>query len=174
MSHSLNDPKAADFMKRTSQYSTHGSRRGYVDDDSHILETDFNREAVVLKKRMLEKEISDFRTKHNINKRITIASLKVPTNSKHDIGTQKKIKRIKNYAAQELSNVLTKSEELTELNNLLQKMPKSRTVHKNTSDQICSILRHRSPKLYAALEIEAMKQIARATAEAVRLDDVND
>ena len=78
-------------MKRTSQYSTHGSRRGYVDDDSHILETDFNREAVVLKKRMLEKEISDFRTKHNINKRITIASLKVPTNSKHDIGTQKKI-----------------------------------------------------------------------------------
>ena len=174
MSHSLNDPKAADFMKRTSQYSTHGSRRGYVDDDSHILETDFNREAVVLKKRMLEKEISDFRTKHNINKRITIASLKVPTNSKHDIGTQKKIKRIKNYAAQELSNVLTKAEELTELNILLKKMPKSRRIHKNKSDQICEILRERSPKLYAALEIEAMKQIARATSEAVRRDDVND
>ena len=172
MSHSLNDPKAADFMKRTSQFSTHGSRRGYVDDDSHILETDFNREAVVLKKLMLEKEISYFRTKHNINKRITIASLKVPTNSKHDIGTQKKIKRIKNYAAQELSDVLTKAEELTELNILLKKMPKSRRIHKNKSDQICEILRERSPKLYAALEIEAMKQIARATAEAVRRDDL--
>ena len=125
MSHSLNDPKAADFMKRTSQYSTHGSRRGYVDDDSHILETDFNREAVVLRKRMLEKDISDFRIKHNINKRITIASLKAPTNPKHDIGTLKKIKKIKNYASQELSNVLTKAEELTELNNLLKKMPNS-------------------------------------------------
>ena len=51
-------------------------------------------------------------------------------------------------------------------------MPKSRTIHKNTSEQICEILKERSPELYEALEIEALKQIARATAEAVRRDDV--
>ena len=80
-------------MKRTSQFSTHGSRRGYVDDGSYILETDFNREAVVLRKRLLEKEISDFRRKHNINKHITLVSLKIPTSAHHDIRTLKKIKK---------------------------------------------------------------------------------
>ena len=51
-------------------------------------------------------------------------------------------------------------------------MPKSRKIHKNTSDQICEILKERSPELYEALEIEALKQIARATAEAVRRDEM--
>lgn len=173
MSHSLNDPKAADFMKRTSQFSTHGSRRGYVDDGSYILETDFNREALVLRKKLLEKEISDFRRKHNINKHITLVSLKIPTAAHHDIRTLKKLKRIRAYTKEELGKVLAKAEEVAELSKLLNKMPRSRKIHKNTSDQICEILKERSPELYEALEIEALKQIARATAEAVRRDQLD-
>ena len=172
MSHSLNDPKAADFMKRTSQFSTHGSRRGYVDDGSHILETDFNREALVLRKKLLEKEISDFRRKHNINKHISLVTLKVPTSAHHDIRTLKKLKRIRAYTNQELGDVLTKAKEVAEISEKLHKMPRSRKIHKNTSDQICEILKERSPELYEALEIEALKQIARATAEAVRRDEL--
>ena len=74
MAHSLNNSKAADFMKRTSQYSTHGSRRGYVDNGRHILETDYNREALIVQKLELEKQIADFRRKHNIAKSITLVS----------------------------------------------------------------------------------------------------
>ena len=32
MSHSLNNPNKEHFMNRTGSYSTHGSRRGFVDD----------------------------------------------------------------------------------------------------------------------------------------------
>jgi hypothetical protein len=51
-------------------------------------------------------------------------------------------------------------------------MPKSRVVFKDKAYQMIEILRERSPKLYEALELEAMRQIARATAEAVRPDEL--
>lgn len=40
MAHSLNNGKAADFMKRTSSFSTRGSRRGFVDDGIYITDVD--------------------------------------------------------------------------------------------------------------------------------------
>lgn len=172
MAHSLNNSKAADFMKRTSQYSTHGSRRGYVDNGRHILETDYNREALIVQKLELEKQIADFRRKHNIAKSITLVSLKVPTSADHDIRTLKKLKRIRRYTAQELGSVLTAAKKITLISKQLKKMPKSRIVFKKKSEQMLSILKERSPELYEALELEAMRQIARATAEAVRPDEL--
>ena len=100
-------------------------------------------------------------------------SLKIPTAAHHDIRTLKKLKRIRAYTKEELGKVLAKAEEVAELSKLLNKMPRSRKIHKNTSDQICEILKERSPELYEALEIEALKQIARATAEAVRRDQLD-
>lgn len=170
MSHSLNNAKAADFMKRTSSYSTHGSRRGYVDNGRHIVETDYNREALIVQKLKLQKEIADFRRKHNIAKNITLVSLQVPTSANHDIRTLKKLKRIRRYSAQELGKVLTATKKVSLIDKELKKMPKSRAVYKKKSEEMLAILKERSPMIYEALEIEAMTNIARASAQALRPD----
>jgi len=172
MAHSLNNSKAADFMERTSQYSTHGSRRGYVDHGRHILETDYNREALIVQKVELQQKIADFRRKHNIDKRITLVSLQVPNSATHDVRTLKKLKRIRRFTAQELGSVLTAANKVELIDKQLKKMPKSRVVYKKKSEQMIAILKERSPELYEALELEALKQIARATAEAVRPDEL--
>ena len=172
MAHSLNNSKAADFMERTSQYSTHGSRRGYVDHGRHILETDYNREALIVQKVELQKKIADFRRKHNIDKRITLVSLQVPNSATHDVRTLKKLKRIRRFTAQELGSVLTAANKVKLIDKQLKKMPKSRVVYKKKSEQMIAILKERSPELYEALELEALKQIARATAKAVRPDEL--
>lgn len=172
MAHSLNNSKAADFMERTSQYSTHGSRRGYVDHGRHIVETDYNREALIVQKVELQKKIADFRRKHNIDKRITLVSLQVPNSATHDVRTLKKLKRIRRFTAQELGSVLTAANKVKLIDKQLKKMPKSRVVYKKKSEQMIAILKERSPELYEALELEALKQIARATAKAVRPDEL--
>ena len=172
MAHSLNNSKAADFMERTSQYSTHGSRRGYVDHGRHILETDYNREALIVQKVELQQKIADFRRKHNIDKRITLVSLQAPNSATHDVRTLKKLKRIRRFTAQELGSVLTAANKVELIDKQLKKMPKSRVVYKKKSEQMIAILKERSPELYEALELEALKQIARATAEAVRPDEL--
>lgn len=172
MAHSLNNAKAADFMERTSQYSTHGSRRGYVDHGRHILETDYNREALIVQKVELQQKIADFRRKHNIDKRITLVSLQVPNSATHDVRTLKKLKRIRRYTSQELGSVLTAAKKVELIDKQLKKMPKSRVVYKKKSEQMIAILKERSPELYEALELEAMKQIARATAQAIRPDEL--
>lgn len=172
MAHSLNNAKAADFMERTSQYSTHGSRRGYVDHGRHILETDYNREALIVQKVELQQKIADFRRKHNIDKRITLVSLQVPNSATHDVRTLKKLKRIRRFTAQELGSVLTAANKVELIDKQLKKMPKSRIVYKKKSEQMIAILKERSPELYEALELEALKQIARATAKAVRPDEL--
>jgi predicted RND superfamily exporter protein len=172
MAHSLNNSKASDFMERTSQYSTHGSRRGYVDLGLHILETDYNREALIVQKVELQQKIADFRRKHNIDKRITLVSLQVPNSATHDVRTLKKLKRIRRFTAQELGSVLTAANKVELIDKQLKKMPKSRVVYKKKSEQMIAILKERSPELYEALELEALKQIARATAKAVRPDEL--
>ena len=173
MAHSLNNPKAADFMKRVSSYSTHGSRRGFVDMGSHLVETDYNREALVLQKTQLQFEITEFRAKHKIppKKKIheVIGSLK-DNDSKPHKHLSKKI----SFDLRELNHIKACVEQIKEIDAKIRKMPKSRKIAKNVHLRMLDILKERSPELYRALQVEAMKQIARATAEAVRPDDLED
>jgi hypothetical protein len=172
MAHSLNNSKAGDFMKRTSQYSTHGSRRGYVDNDDHIMETDLNREALVLQRTELQHEISNFRTKYKLPPKKKISELIVPDIRHNDTRTFKRLKKRRYYTAQELEHIQACARKCTQLDAQIKRMPKSRVVFKDKAYQMIEILRERSPKLYEALELEAMRQIARATAEAVRPDEL--
>ena len=172
MAHSLNNPKAADFMKRTSGYSTHGSRRGYVDHGTHIMETDWNREALILQKVELQEEINVFRTKYKLPKKKKISELIIPSIRNNDRKLYRKIKKRRSYSAKELEHIKRCAEKLTALDAQILKMPPSRNISTDVQYQMVAILAQRSPKLYAALEKEAMRQIARAAAEAVRPDEL--
>ena len=172
MAHSLNNSKAADFMKRTSQYSTHGSRRGYVDHGSYIVETDWNREALILQKVELQAKINTFRTKYKLPKKKKIDELIVPSIRNNDRNTYKKIKKRRSYSAEELEHIKGCAKKLTALDAQILKMPPSRNISTSVPQQMLAILSQRSPELYRALEKEATKQIARAAAEAVRPDEL--
>lgn len=173
MAHSLNNSKAADFMKRVSSYSTHGSRRGFVDMGSHLVPTDHNREALVLKKTQLQFEIAEFRAKHKIppKKKIHEVIGRLKNNgSKPHKHLSKKI----SLDLRELNHIKACVEQINEIDAKIRKMPKSRQISKSVNQCMLDILEERSPKLYRALYVEAMKQIARATAEAVRPDELED
>ena len=140
---------------------------------SHLVETDYNREALVLQKTQLQFEITEFRAKHKIppKKKIheVIGSLK-DNDSKPHKHLSKKI----SFDLRELNHIKACVEQIKEIDAKIRKMPKSRKIAKNVHLRMLDILKERSPKLYRALQVEAMKQIARATAEAVRPDDLED
>jgi len=66
MSHSLNNPNKEHFMNRTGSYSTHGSRRGFVDDGIPVESNDQNRQAIIHRIEAINKVITDFKRKHGI------------------------------------------------------------------------------------------------------------
>ena len=140
---------------------------------SHLVQTDHNREALVLQKTQLQFEITEFRAKHKIppKKKIheVIGSLK-DNDSKPHKHLSKKI----SFDLRELNHIKACVEQINEIDAKIRKMPKSRKIAKNVHLRMLDILKERSPKLYRALQVEAMKQIARATAEAVRPDDLED
>ena len=172
MAHSLNNSKAADFMKRTSQYSTHGSRRGYVDHGSYIVETDWNREALILQKVELQAKINAFRTKYKLPKKKKIDDLIIPSILHNDRKSYKRLKKRRSYSAEELEHIKRCANKITALDAQILKMPPSRNISTSVPQQMLAILSQRSPELYAALRKEATKQIARAAAEAVRPDEL--
>tara|TARA_R110000822_G_scaffold67740_2_gene164810 strand:- start:317 stop:805 length:489 start_codon:yes stop_codon:yes gene_type:complete len=75
MGHSLNNPNKEQFIKRTGSYSTHGSRRGFVDDGIKVESNDENRQALVHKLMLNNKIITDFRKKYRIASKKRIALL---------------------------------------------------------------------------------------------------
>mgnify|MGYP003112462094 CR=1 FL=1 len=176
MAHSLNNHKAADKLKRTGSYSTRGSRRGYVDMGSHIIETDENREALTLQKTKLQHEIAEFRRKYKVPPRTRIHDLKTPTAR----STAKQIKQIKLghikkrrlYSWQELEHIRECVQKVVALDAQIKKMPRCRSISKNKRERMLDILADRSPELYQALERAAMEEIARLSAQAVRPDEL--
>ena len=66
MSHSLNNPNKEHFMNRTGSYSTHGSRRGFVDDGIPVESNDQNRQAIIYRIEAINKVITDFKRKYGI------------------------------------------------------------------------------------------------------------
>lgn len=178
MAHSLNNHTAADKLNRTGSYSTRGSRRGYVDLGSHIIETDENREALALQKTKLQHEIAEFRAKYKVPPKMRIRDLKAPTVR----STAKQIKQIKLghikkrrlYNGQELEHIKECVLKVAAIDAQMQKMPKGRAICKNKQQRMLDILRERSPELYQALERKAMEEIARVSAQAVRPDELQD
>ena len=174
MAHSLNNPKAADFMKRVSSYSTHGSRRGFVDNGSALVPTDYNREALILQKTQLQHEITEFRAKYKISRKRKIHEIIGHHFADSKRESHRRFKNKRRYDLRELNHIKACVEQIKEIDAKIRKMPKSRQIPKSVNQCMLDILEERSPDLYRALQVEAMKKIARATAEAVRPDDLED
>tara|TARA_R100001460_G_C3443478_1_gene163755 strand:+ start:58 stop:546 length:489 start_codon:yes stop_codon:yes gene_type:complete len=75
MSHSLNNPNKEHFMNRTGSYSTHGSRRGFVDDGIPVESNDQNRQALVYRITAINKVITDFKRKYGIKQEQRVLQL---------------------------------------------------------------------------------------------------
>ena len=75
MGHSLNNPNKEQFIKRTGSYSTHGSRRGFVDDGVEVESNDQNRQAIVYRIQVINKTITDFKRKYGINQEQRVVQL---------------------------------------------------------------------------------------------------
>ena len=75
MSHSLNNPNKEHFMNRTGSYSTHGSRRGFVDDGIPVESNDQNRQALVYRITAINKVITDFKRKYGIKQEQSVLQL---------------------------------------------------------------------------------------------------
>ena len=75
MSHSLNNPSKEHFMNRTGSYSTHGSRRGFVDDGVAVESNDENRQALVYRIEAINKVITDFKRKYEIGQKQRVLQL---------------------------------------------------------------------------------------------------
>ena len=173
MAQSLNNHKAEDFMKRTSSFSTHGSRRGWVDDGLHIRETDWNREALILQKLEKSNEIAKFREKYQISRKVSIKDLVVPRPHHHNSNTDfKNLKRKRFYTFQELEKVRRLAAEVKELEKQIALMPKTRNLTNNKQQLMLEILNKRSPELYRAIEREAQRMLAREAAQPAKPDAV--
>jgi len=75
MSHSLNNPNKEHFMNRTGSYSTHGSRRGFVDDGISVESNDQNRQAIIYRIEAINKVITDFKRKYGIKQEQRVLQL---------------------------------------------------------------------------------------------------
>ena len=76
MAHSLNNAKAAQFMERTASFSTHGSRRGFVDielpiPDTQLNDADGERDVLVRRMAFLGKQIRENKTLMGLSKNNT-------------------------------------------------------------------------------------------------------
>jgi hypothetical protein len=63
---SFNSPKGEQFIKRTANYSTHGSRRGFVDDGTYVESKDTDRDALVYNIALINEQINAFREKYKV------------------------------------------------------------------------------------------------------------
>jgi len=75
MSHSLNNPNKEHFMNRTGSFSTHGSRRGFVDDGVAVESNDQNRQALIHRIEAINKVITDFKRKYGIKQEQRVLQL---------------------------------------------------------------------------------------------------
>ena len=63
---SFNSPKGEQFIKRTANYSTHGSRRGFVDDGTYVESKNTDRKALARHIDFLNEQIHAFRKKYKV------------------------------------------------------------------------------------------------------------
>jgi len=63
---SFNSPKGEQFIKRTANYSTHGSRRGFVDDGTYVESKNTDRKALARHIDFINKQIHAFREKYKV------------------------------------------------------------------------------------------------------------
>ena len=63
---SFNSPKGEQFIKRTANYSTHGSRRGFVDDGTYVESKNTDRKALARHIAFLNEQIHAFRKKYKV------------------------------------------------------------------------------------------------------------
>ena len=72
---SFNSPKGEQFIKRTANYSTHGSRRGFVDDGTYVESKDTDRKALIHNIALINEQIANFRQKYRIPPKRSIPRL---------------------------------------------------------------------------------------------------
>jgi len=152
MSHSLNNPNKEHFMNRTGSYSTHGSRRGFVDDGIPVESNDQNRQAIIHRIEAINKVITDFKRKHGIKQ--TKRVLQLPEMGK----TRMRIPK------EEFDNVANFIRLKWELEQELKNFPKpkgKKQVILNLNVLMLEIYKKEFGKdLYETIKVEALKRKA--------------
>ena len=152
MSHSLNNPNKEHFMNRTGSYSTHGSRRGFVDDGVAVESNDENRQALVYRIGAINKVITDFKRKYEIGQKQRVLQLpemgktrmKIPKEEFDHVGNLIKLKW---ELEQELKN--------------FQKPKGKKQVIRNLNVLMLEIYKKEFGKdIYETIKVEALKRKA--------------
>tara|TARA_R100001463_G_scaffold129975_1_gene189092 strand:- start:7155 stop:7637 length:483 start_codon:yes stop_codon:yes gene_type:complete len=127
MSHSLNNPNKEHFMNRTGSYSTHGSRRGFVDDGVAVESNDENRQALVYRIEVINKVITDFKRKYGIKQEQRVLQLpemgktrrQIPKQEFDDVGNLIKLKWELEQEIKNIPKPKVKRKDTTNLNVLM-------------------------------------------------------
>lgn len=145
MAHSLTNAKAGRFMERVSEFSTHGSRRGFVDDGEYVLGLDNNRYALAHQCQMLCDRLAEMRKELGVPKRKSLKRFK-PSSNKHLPLYQK---------------ALETAEEAERLNLLLAEIPKENSPPRDFKEACLDCWREEYPDMANIIEQRAREKIAK-------------
>ena len=152
MGHSLNNPNKEQFIKRTGSYSTHGSRRGFVDDGVEVESNDQNRQAIVYRIQVINKTITDFKRKYGINQEQRVVQLPEMGKTRMQIPKEE---------FNNISNLIKLKWELEQELKNFQKRKGKKLVSKNANVLMLEIYKEKfGREIYKTIYLEALKRKA--------------